>query len=136
MNAHDGRSTRIRADAVVDLLRGGHRLPGEDRLVAFRFVRLDDPQVGGNNIADPQLDDVAWDEDAHVQLALAAIAPDERLVMDVGVECGDSPCGAARPALPPSWPGLRTRREPAGWPHRRGQASGPDRRLRSSGRAV
>jgi hypothetical protein len=76
---------RVRSRGGLRRLRRRHRLPGEDGLVAFELVGLDDPEVGGHHVADLQGNDVAPNEDAHLELPLRAVTPDKRLVVDVAV---------------------------------------------------
>ena len=88
MNAHEGRSTGRRGD------RGGRLdrrdgLAGEDGLVALQLVGLQQPQVGGDQVTHAQGHHVAGDQLAHVQTLLFAVAPDQGLVADVGVQRGD-----------------------------------------------
>jgi hypothetical protein len=75
-------------------LRRRHRLAGEDGLVAFELVGLDDPQIGGHDVADLQGHDVTGDEDAHVHLASRAVPPGQGAVVDVAKEGCDRPRGA------------------------------------------
>ncbi len=53
-----------------------------------------EPHVGRDQIADPQRDDVAGHQRADVDLALAAVPPDQRLVVDVAVQRCDRARGA------------------------------------------
>ena len=63
MNAHDGRSSgESPAGATAVDFSTGQRLAGQHRLVALELRRLEQPQVGGHDVADAQRDDVARHE--------------------------------------------------------------------------
>jgi hypothetical protein len=62
-----------------------HGLAGQDGLVALQLVGLQQPQVGGDHVADAQGHHVAGHQFADVKALLAAVAPDQGLVADVGV---------------------------------------------------
>ena len=50
---------------------------------------VEQPEVGRHDVADPQSDDVAGHEVGDVDRDLLAVAPDQRLVMEIAVERGD-----------------------------------------------
>ncbi len=81
---------RIAARHRLRGLRGRHRLAGQDRLVALQPRRLEQPQISGNEITDPQRDDVAGHEVADVDPALLPVAGHQRVVADIGVQRGNS----------------------------------------------
>ncbi len=91
--AHEGarRQVERRVARLGDRgrLRDRQRLAGQDGLVAFELRGLDQPEVGGHDVADAQGDDVARDERCDVDAALLPVAPDERLVVDVAVQRRD-----------------------------------------------
>ena len=82
-----GRCRRGRLD-------GRHRLSGQHGFVALELVRLQQPHVGRDHVADAQGHDITGHEVAHVEELLGAVAPHQGLVADVGVQRGDRDLGA------------------------------------------
>ena len=59
-------------------LLGRSRLAGQHRLVALELVHLEQPQIGRNHVADPQVHDVTRDELGHGDLGRLPVAVDQR----------------------------------------------------------
>ena len=95
MKAHDGRSTaESRLATARPTCAAGIDSPVSTASSHSSCVDLEQAHVGGDDVADAQRDDVAGHEVAHVDAPLGAVAPDERLVADVGVQRGDGALGA------------------------------------------
>jgi len=92
--ARRGRDGGVARRLRVERLRCGLRLAGQDRFVAFELVRLEQPQVGRDDVADPQVDDVAGHEISDAHLHRLAVALDEGQVADLGMQGLDSPLRA------------------------------------------
>jgi len=56
----------------------GHRFAGERRLLRVEVRRLQEPRVGRYRIAGREMNDIAWNEAAALDLHPAAVAPDGR----------------------------------------------------------
>ena len=65
--ARSARPAASRRRPVAIALVDGQRLAGEHRLVASSPTTVEQPQVGGHQVAEPQLDDVAGYERGHVE---------------------------------------------------------------------
>ena len=90
MNAHDGRSMRRVARRGRGRLLDRHRLAGEHRLVALELGHVEQPQVGGHDVADAERDDVAGHEVGDVDRD--HVAPSRQttaVVVDARVQRGD-----------------------------------------------
>jgi hypothetical protein len=100
--AHDGAHERARPEVDVGVrrddggrrLRRGQRLARQHGLVAFEALVSEQPQVGRHEGADPQLDDVARHERDDVDAGGHAVAHDDRVVHDVGMQGRDRPLRA------------------------------------------
>jgi hypothetical protein len=89
MKAHDAKSTAEVTFAWLGPFGRRRGLPGQDRLVAFQLVDVQEADVGGNQVADPQFDHVAGYQVAHIESLLGPVAPHDGLVPDLGVQGGD-----------------------------------------------
>ena len=95
MNAHDGRSSgESPGGRGVGRLGRRARLAGQHGLVAFELVRREQPQVGGHDVADTQVHDVARNE-----LASRRPRPGRRRARRT--RGGGSGSAAPRPPSPP-----------------------------------
>ena len=70
-------------------LLGRSRLTGQNRLVALEFVHLEQPQIGGNHIADPEVHDVTRNQLCHSGLGGSAVAIDRGKMLDLGMQLLD-----------------------------------------------
>ena len=70
-------------------LLGRPRLAGQHRLVALELVHLEQPQIGGNHIPDPQMHDITRDELCHSDLGRSAVAVDRGKMLDLGMQLLD-----------------------------------------------
>ena len=77
---------RLAGRLRIGRLRGRLRLSRQHRLVALELVRRQHPQVGGHDVADAQMHDVARNDLGDVDLGRLAVALDERQVPDLGVQ--------------------------------------------------
>ena len=70
-------------------LLGRPRLAGQHRLVALELVHLEQPQIGGNHIPDPQMHDITRNELCHGDLGRSAVAIDRGKMLDLGMQLLD-----------------------------------------------
>ena len=79
MNAHEGRSSGESPGGCASaVLSVDPRLAGQHRLVALELVHLQQAQIGGYDVADPQVHDVARNELGNGDLGRSAVAIDQR----------------------------------------------------------
>ena len=62
------------------------RLAGQHRLVALEPFRQHEPEIGGHDVADPDPDEVTWDELGHVDRGRLSRSHRERAVPQLRVE--------------------------------------------------
>ena len=90
MNAHAGRSSgESPAATTADPFSTGSDSPVSTASSHSSSRRVEQPQVGRHDVADAQGDDVARHELRDIDRDLRAVAPDQRLVVDVAVQRGD-----------------------------------------------
>jgi hypothetical protein len=96
--SHQGAGGQVEGPPGVahglDPLFGRHRLSGEHRLVALQPGRLEQAQVGGHDVTDVEVDDVAGDEQGDVELLDRTAAGDGGAVADLRVQLLDRPLGS------------------------------------------
>src|SRR6266536_3268523 len=80
--------------ASVRRLTGRRRLAGQHRLLAFQTVRFKEPQIGRNDVAHPQPNDVAGHEPDDIDLLHLPVTVDERPPADLRVQRLDGLLGA------------------------------------------
>ena len=89
-----GKVERGVAAAGRGRLRSRYRLAGQHRLVALEVVRLQQPQVGGDDVSHTQSNEIARHELDDVDLLRLPIALDQGGAVDLGVKRLDRPLGA------------------------------------------
>ena len=91
--AHEGARAQIQGRVPRRLglgrLLGRPRLARQHRLVALELVHLEQPQIGGNHIPDPQMHDITRDELRHSDLGRSAVAIDRGKMLDLGMQLLD-----------------------------------------------
>jgi hypothetical protein len=70
----------------VDGLGGGRRLAGQDRLVTLQPVHLHEPQIGRNDRADRELDDVARYQIGDIDRRPLTVTPHHGAMVDARVQ--------------------------------------------------
>ena len=91
-----GRQVHLRL-GLRDRVRGlrtRQRLAREHRFVTFELGCLQEPDVGGDQVADAHRQHVAGDKVTDVDALLLAIPLHHRLMLDVGVQGRDGALGA------------------------------------------
>ena len=69
MNAHEPQiERRVPRRLRLGRLLGRPRLARQHRLVALELVHLEQPQIGRNHVADPQMHDITRNELCHGDL--------------------------------------------------------------------
>ena len=90
MNAHEPQiQGRVPRRLSLGRLLGRPRLAGQHRLVALELVHLEQPQIGRNHIADPQMHDITRNQLCHGDLGRSAVAVDRGKMLDLGMQLLD-----------------------------------------------
>ena len=87
ISAHpDSSASGVPCRHGAGVLVDGQRLAGQHRLVALQAGDLEQPEVGRDDVAEPQLDQVAGHQGGDVHRGRPPVADDHRLVVDLGVQ--------------------------------------------------